>query len=114
MCLCGSVAEVVSEIRWLFPVCGVPEVQPVSDSLCTTVRCPARGITEQRLQVLLAGVVACPSSKQLPLHDRRLSEYGVGVRDRALGSDRRKSFNGVVVGESNHSFLFTFDRCMCH
>ena len=53
----------IYEIRWLFPIYGIPESQPVRDSHCLVVECRARDTVEQRLEVHLAGVVPSVGSQ---------------------------------------------------
>ena len=47
----------LQEIRWLYPIHGVPESAPVRDWQAATITCQARDQAEQRLEVTLSGVV---------------------------------------------------------
>ncbi|XP_035825915.1 cilia- and flagella-associated protein 47 [Aplysia californica] len=53
----SSMSTGLSEIRWLYPIHGVPESAPVKDNQAAGITCQARDQVEQRLEVTLAGVV---------------------------------------------------------
>ena len=78
------------DIRWLYPIHGIPESQPVIDR-GAVISCQARSRIEERLEVSLTGAV--PSSA---------SSYHRTVKTRALtpkGLERANTTDGVVVGE---------------
>ncbi|XP_033635373.1 cilia- and flagella-associated protein 47-like isoform X1 [Asterias rubens] len=80
------------DIRWLYPIHGIPESQPVIDR-GAVISCQARSRIEERLEVSLTGAV--PSSA---------SSYHRTVKTRALtpkGLERANTTDGVVVGEGN-------------
>ncbi|KAM4702008.1 cilia- and flagella-associated protein 47 [Discoglossus pictus] len=55
----------ISGIRWIYPVHGIPESQP-SKSVPAVVTCQARNRTEERVEVLLTGVVPGQTVKPAP------------------------------------------------
>ena len=77
------------DIRWLYPIHGIPESQPVVDK-GAVVTCQARSRIEERIEVSLTGAV--PSSA---------SGYRT-VRTRAITpkeQQRAHTTDGVLVGE---------------
>ena len=94
----------IHEIRWLFPIYGIPESQPVKDSQCLVVECQARDTIEQRLEVQLSGVVPSVGSQHKMENPKML------LRDKTPSAGSRDGPESVVVGESEWSF-FLFPCC---
>ncbi|XP_070190234.1 cilia and flagella-associated protein 47-like isoform X3 [Littorina saxatilis] len=95
----------VQEIRWLFPVYGIPESHPVRDSNCAVVQCQARDSVEQRLEVQLAGVVASVGSQQ-----KNVSPTIMLLRDKSATSQSREGTGSIVLGETMQTTdEFTFE-----
>ncbi|KAK3775916.1 hypothetical protein RRG08_017206 [Elysia crispata] len=77
------------EIRWLFPVHGVPESAPMKDSQPAGIVCQARDLVEQRLEVTLAGVA--PGSNGVS---------SLATRAKTPKDAKPNIPEGVVVGNS--------------
>nr|DBA33280.1 TPA: hypothetical protein GDO54_000991 [Pyxicephalus adspersus] len=60
-------------IRWIYPVRGIPEAQP-SKSTPAVVSCQARNRTEERVEVLLTGVVPSQTAMTASAHDVKSTE----------------------------------------
>ena len=86
----------IQEIRWLFPVYGIPESQPVRDTHCPVVECQARDTMERRLEVQLSGVV--PSVGAQHRHDN--PKTMLRIKAASAGSGNGNGSENVVVGES--------------
>ncbi|KAI0223616.1 Cilia- and flagella-associated protein 47 [Lamellibrachia satsuma] len=81
----------VQQILWTYPIRAFPEVKPTSDVPPVEVRCQARMRIEERLEVLLAGMV--PSSAGLKR----------GTKPRPATPDDKDAPNApenVVIGET--------------
>ncbi|XP_077338680.1 cilia- and flagella-associated protein 47 [Lithobates pipiens] len=63
----------ISGIRWIYPVHGIPEAQP-SKSTPAVVSCQARNRTEERVEVLLTGVVPGQTAMTVSSHDLKSTE----------------------------------------
>lgn len=80
-----------SEIKWVYPIHGYPELSQAKDSPPALVECQARDRMEERLEVTLSGVVPAAGGPKR------------GVRTRAVtpkNQEPPKSPDGVLVGES--------------
>lgn len=82
----------MTEIRWLYPIQGVPESKPVKDTTGAVIECKARDRVEERLEVTLAGVAPAASGPQKSIKTRAITPKGQSpnVPD------------GIVVGESKY------------
>lgn len=79
----------LSEIRWLFPIHGIPECKPVKDSQAAIFDCQARERIEQRLEVTLSGVAPNTSG----------SQKGMRIRSKTPLTEEPRHPDGVIVGE---------------
>ncbi|XP_076467202.1 cilia and flagella-associated protein 47-like [Babylonia areolata] len=84
----------IREIRWLFPVYGIPEAQPVRDWHCAVIQCQARDSVEQRLEVHLSGSVPAVASQHIT------SSPAMILRGKSSSADARRAPESVVVGET--------------
>lgn len=76
----------LKDIRWLYPIHGIPESHPKANR-GAVVNCQARSRIEERLQVTLTGAVAASSYTSI-------STRAITPKDQ-----RRQDTDGVVVGE---------------
>ena len=86
--------EGISEIRWLFPIHGIPESRPIKDSFGAIISCQARDRLEERLEVTLAGVAPSTSGQHKTITTRSVTPKNAPP----------KVPNSIVVGESEFSF----------
>ncbi|KAK7478911.1 hypothetical protein BaRGS_00029892 [Batillaria attramentaria] len=83
------------EIRWLFPIYGIPESSPIKESQAPVVECRARDTTEQQLEFTLAGVVSSAASQHKGENPK------ISLRDKTPSAGSRSSApESVVVGET--------------
>ncbi|CAH1800026.1 unnamed protein product [Owenia fusiformis] len=95
------------EIRWLYPINGIPEVEAVKDNQGAIIECQARERVEERLEVTLSGVAPSSSGPQKAIRARAVTP-----------KDTRPSVpEGVIVGEGNmiaeeftYRFIFEGDN----
>ncbi|KAK3096977.1 hypothetical protein FSP39_005325 [Pinctada imbricata] len=80
----------LSEIRWVYPVHGIPESKPLKDSQGAVIDCKARDRVEERLEVTLSGVAPASSGPQKTVLTRSITP-----KDRSP-----KIPDGIVVGET--------------
>ncbi|XP_048239518.1 cilia and flagella-associated protein 47-like isoform X3 [Haliotis rufescens] len=78
------------EIRWLFPVNGIPESKPVRDSQGAVIECRARESIEERLEVTLSGVAPSSAGPQKRMR----------TRAKTPKDDAPQVPDGIVVGET--------------
>ncbi|XP_074645875.1 cilia and flagella-associated protein 47-like isoform X2 [Tubulanus polymorphus] len=85
----GAVNSDLPIIKWLYPIQGIPEAQPVQEKPAV-VECQARNRAEERLEVVLSGVAPCAAGAQR------------GIRARAVTpkDETPHTPDGVVVSES--------------
>ncbi|XP_022089961.1 cilia- and flagella-associated protein 47-like isoform X2 [Acanthaster planci] len=89
------------DIRWLYPIHGIPESQPVIDR-GAVISCQARSRIEERLEVSLTGAVPSSASGD----QRRVTTRAVTPK----GLEKAHTTDGVVVGEGNTvAREFSFD-----
>ena len=88
--LSRTTGEGISEIRWLFPIQGIPESRPIKESYGALIGCQARDRIEERLEVTLAGVAPSTSGQHKSIISR-----SVTPKDTAP-----KVPSSIVVGES--------------
>ncbi|XP_072178621.1 cilia- and flagella-associated protein 47-like [Diadema setosum] len=79
------------DIRWIYPIKGIPETQPRVDQ-GALVSCQARSRIEERLEVSLTGAVPSAASSYHMVKTRAITPKGAQP---SLDDD------GVVVGEGN-------------
>ena len=79
----------LNEIRWLYPIHGVPESAPVKESTPAAITCQARDQVEQRLEVSLAGAVPGSSGAS-----------SMATRAKTPKDKKPMIPEGVVVGNS--------------
>ena len=91
-------SEGLTEIRWLYPIQGIPESKPIKDSLGAVVECKARDRLEERLEVTLSGVAPASSGPHKSVLTRSITPKGSSTN----------ISDGIVVGESNSDFFQTF------
>lgn len=77
-CPRGSSSTPLTEIRWLFPIAGVPEAS-ASHVPPPVIEGRARAVTEQRLELWLAGVAPAPSAPQQSIRARQRSAGAADV-----------------------------------
>ncbi|XP_070567350.1 cilia- and flagella-associated protein 47-like [Ptychodera flava] len=82
----------LKDIRWLYPIHGIPESHPVSDSNVAVIECQTRSRIEERLEAILMGAVPSSASGYQAMKTRALTPKD---------SSRPSSSDGVVVGEGN-------------
>lgn len=80
------------EIRWLYPIQGIPESKPIKDSQGAVVECKARDRLEERLEVTLSGVAPASSGPHKSVFTRSITPKGSNISD------------GIVVGESKSNY----------
>ncbi|XP_075708861.1 cilia- and flagella-associated protein 47 isoform X2 [Rhinoderma darwinii] len=68
----------ISGIRWIYPIHGIPEAQP-SNSAPAVVCCQARSRTEERVEVLLTGVV--PGQTAMPASSRDMKVRSAHIQE---------------------------------
>lgn len=82
----------VTEIRWVYPIYGIPESQPIKDSQCTVVQCQARDSVEQSMEVMLTNVVVSNATQ-----DKKIQ---MKTKNLLRGDSRDSSkLESIVVGE---------------
>ena len=97
-------SEGVSEVRWVFPIQGIPESQPIKESYGAVIECKARDRLEERIEVTLAGVAPVTSGPQRSIYTRSITPK----------NESPKLPDGIVVGESKkYFFLSQFLRKYC-
>lgn len=95
--LSKSGSEGLTEIRWLYPIQGIPESKPVEKSHGVNIECKARDRVEERLEVTLSGVAPSSSGPQKSIFTRSITPK----------NQSPKIPDGIVVGESKlFSFVF--------
>ncbi|KAM9320035.1 LOW QUALITY PROTEIN: cilia- and flagella-associated protein 47 [Gastrophryne carolinensis] len=82
----------ISGIRWIYPIHGIPEAQP-SKSAPAVVSCQARSRTEERVEVLLTGVVPGQTAMPVSSRDERTKDKTDRVQDEVQVS------NGLSTAE---------------
>ncbi|XP_077977423.1 cilia- and flagella-associated protein 47-like [Glandiceps talaboti] len=82
----------LKDIRWLYPIHGIPESHPVSENNMALVECQTRSRIEQRLEATLMGAVPSSGSAYKAVKTRAITPKD---------SARPSSGDGVVVGEGN-------------
>ncbi|XP_052708553.1 cilia and flagella-associated protein 47-like isoform X1 [Crassostrea angulata] len=82
--------EGIKEIRWLYPIQGIPESKPIKDSLGAVVECKARDRLEERLEVTLSGVAPSSSGPHKSVLTRSITPKGSSTN----------ISDGIVVGET--------------
>ena len=87
-------SEGLTEIRWLYPIQGIPESKPIKDSLGAVVECKARDRLEERLEVTLSGVAPASSGPHKSVLTRSITPKGSSTN----------ISDGIVVGESKTQF----------
>ncbi|XP_021363645.1 cilia- and flagella-associated protein 47-like isoform X2 [Mizuhopecten yessoensis] len=80
----------LQEIRWVYPISGIPESKPAKDTQGAVIECKARDRVEERLEVTLAGVAPASSGPQ-----RSILTRSVTPKDQ-----KPKIADGVVIGET--------------
>ncbi|XP_053397416.1 cilia- and flagella-associated protein 47-like isoform X4 [Mercenaria mercenaria] len=83
-------SEGVSEVRWVFPIQGIPESRPIKESYGAVIECKARDRLEERLEVTLAGVAPVTSGPQRSIYTRSITPK----------NESPKLPDGIVVGET--------------
>ncbi|KAL4233464.1 hypothetical protein ACF0H5_008145 [Mactra antiquata] len=83
-------SEGVSEIRWVFPIQGIPESRPIKETYGAVIECQARDRLEERLEVTLAGVAPVTSGPQRSIYMRSITPK----------NESPKVPDGIVVGET--------------
>ncbi|KAL8606797.1 hypothetical protein ACOMHN_049626 [Nucella lapillus] len=91
----SSSGEGIREIRWLFPVYGIPEAQLVRDWQCAVVQCQARETVEHRLELKLSGSVPSMAASYNPSQPT----FNMVLRNKSSNISQRTPDN-VVVGET--------------
>ena len=62
------------EMRWLFPIRGIPESRPIKDSKAPRIECKARSRLEERLEISFTGLSqTLPDTSYTATHLRALS-----------------------------------------
>ena len=92
-------SEGLTEIRWLYPIQGIPESKPIKDSLGAVVECKARDRLEERLEVTLSGVAPASSGPHKSVLTRSITPKGSSTN----------ISDGIVVGESKTQFRLFSD-----
>ncbi|XP_071134806.1 cilia- and flagella-associated protein 47-like isoform X3 [Mytilus edulis] len=92
----------LTEIRWLYPIQGVPESKPVKDTTGAVVECKARDRVEERLEVTLAGVAPAASGPQKNITTRSITPKG----------QKPKVADGIVVGEKGTDEIVLGERSL--
>lgn len=87
--------EGIKEIRWLYPIQGIPESKPIKDSQGAVVECKARDRLEERLEVTLSGVAPSSSGPHKSVLTRSITPKGSSTN----------ISDGIVVGESKRHCL---------
>lgn len=82
--------EGIKEIRWLYPIQGIPESKPIKDSQGAVVECKARDRLEERLEVTLSGVAPSSSGPHKSVLTRSITPKGSSTN----------ISDGIVVGET--------------
>lgn len=88
-------SEGIREIRWLYPIQGIPESKPIKDSQGAVVECKARDRLEERLEVTLSGVAPSSSGPHKSVLTRSITPKGSSTN----------ISDGIVVGESKRHCL---------
>jgi hypothetical protein len=91
-------SEGVIEVRWIFPIQGIPESHPIKESYGAIIECKARDRLEERLEVTLAGVAPVTSGPQRSIYTRSITPK----------NESPKLPDGIVVGESKKFMGFFF------
>lgn len=91
-------SEGIREVRWVFPIQGIPESQPIKESYGAVIECQARDRLEERLEVTLAGVAPVTSRPMKSIYARSVTPK----------NESPKLPDGIVVGESRHQFHVTY------
>lgn len=83
------------EIKWVYPVCGFPELTSSKGLSAATLVCKARGRVEERMEVGLTGAVPSAGGSKR------------GIKLRAVTPKDQKPFtpDGVVVGDESKCVL---------
>lgn len=90
----------ISEVRWIFPIQGIPESRPIKESYGAIIECKARDRLEERIEVTLAGVAPVTSGPQRSICTRSVTPK----------NESPKLPDGIVVGETLATASeFTFD-----
>ncbi|XP_068124444.1 cilia- and flagella-associated protein 47 [Hyperolius riggenbachi] len=63
----------ISGIRWIYPIRGIPEAH-LSKSAPAVVSCQARNRTEERVEILLTGVVPGQTAMPVSSHEAKIKE----------------------------------------
>ncbi|KAL3884217.1 hypothetical protein ACJMK2_030436, partial [Sinanodonta woodiana] len=80
----------LSEIRWIFPIHGIPESRPIKEQYGAVIDCKARERLEERLEVTLAGVAPSTSGPHKSIQKRSITPK----------NEQPKVPDGIVVGET--------------
>ncbi|XP_052808119.1 cilia- and flagella-associated protein 47-like isoform X2 [Mya arenaria] len=80
----------IREVRWVFPIQGIPESRPIKESYGAMIECQARDRLEERLEVTLAGVAPVTSGPMKSIYTRSITPK----------NESPKLPDGIVVGES--------------
>ncbi|XP_052240686.1 cilia- and flagella-associated protein 47-like isoform X3 [Dreissena polymorpha] len=83
-------SEGIREVRWVFPIQGIPESQPIKESYGAVIECQARDRLEERLEVTLAGVAPVTSRPMKSIYARSVTPK----------NESPKLPDGIVVGET--------------